>query len=118
MLNHLKGFLRAFVRVEQFSHVSRRISGSEKRFGILYGSVVAADFLPERSDINSLILFDSFMAVNCRSCAAGSRRSEKTHRRALCLSVQTFAHGGTFHWNSWRSRIHISPVFLEDRVTL
>jgi len=57
----------------------------------LYGSVAAGDFLPERSDINSLILFDSFGAMELQIMRPLVRDGLKKRIVApLCLSVQTF----------------------------
>lgn len=57
----------------------------------LHGSVITEDFLPERSDINSLVLFDSFGSSEIGVLRPLVREGLKKRIVApLCLSVESF----------------------------
>ncbi len=61
----------------------------------LYGSVVTDDFIPEQSDINSLVLFDSFGSAEINILRPIIRDSLKKRITApLCLAVETFERSG------------------------
>ncbi len=57
----------------------------------LYGSIVTPDFQPKQSDINSLVLFDSFSSTELHATRSLVREGLKKRIVApLCLSVETF----------------------------
>jgi hypothetical protein len=57
----------------------------------LYGSVVTEDFLPEHSDVNSLVLFDSFGSAEINAFRPLIKEGLKKRIIApLCLSMETF----------------------------
>ena len=61
----------------------------------LYGSVVTDDFLPDQSDVNSLVLFDSFGSPEIDILRPIIRDSLKKKITApLCLAVETFERSG------------------------
>ncbi len=57
----------------------------------VYGSVVTKDFIPEQSDVNSLVLFDRFSFQDTRRMQPiVSSGLKKRVAAPLCLSVETF----------------------------
>ncbi|MBN2328300.1 MAG: hypothetical protein JXR73_14225 [Candidatus Omnitrophica bacterium] len=57
----------------------------------LYGSVITEDFRPEQSDVNSMVLFDSFESKEIGALRSVVRGGLKKRIIApLCLSVETF----------------------------
>ena len=91
MLNHLEK-IHTQIRPAVETYFSRWVNRFGERLDsiYLYGSVVTEDFIPGRSDVNSLVLFDEFVFATAQQVKPMIRDGLKNHIIApLCLSVET-----------------------------
>lgn len=92
MLNNLES-IHATIRPAVRSFFEHALSVFQHKVDsiYLYGSIVTDDFLPDQSDVNSLVLFDSFGFAEVRRFQP-LMKNALPHRISapLCLGVETF----------------------------